>query len=261
MKISIIGAGNMGGAIARGLLSTGNYKVKVSNPSVLKLEKLKEEYPEIETTTENDKVIEDANVVVLAVKPYLIANVITEIKGKLADETIIVSLAAGISLEKLKELLNDENETRDNPIFIAIPDTAIQVRKGLTFICSNERGKKDVEKIEKLFSELGTATVIPEKLLMGATLLSSCGIAYAFKYIQACVQAGVQLGFKPHEALEYSVATVAGAMEMLQVNGTSPEEEIYRVTTPGGLTIKGVNSLEHSGFTSAIIKAIVAPSL
>ena len=129
----------------------------------------------------------------------------------------------------------------------------------MTFIAARRADNNTLDSIVKMFGTMGEVAVIEERLMDAATAISSCGIAYVYKFIQACVQAGVELGFKPADALRYVCATVDGAAAMLSQPDAAPQTEIDKVTTPGGMTIKGINSLEHNGFTSAVINAILAP--
>lgn len=258
MKIAIIGAGNMGGAIARALASVPSFSVTVSNPTPEKLEAIKEEYPDVDITTNNIEAVIDADIVILAVKPWLMKEIIEEIKPRLVyKRNIIVSLAGGIDIETLDLWLKRGDELPT--VFRVIPDTALSVGKSMTFICGERWEPSQYETIDYIFSLMGKVAFMDEKQINAATALCSCGIAYVYKYIQACVQAGVEMGFKPAEALKYVLATVDGATAMLSEPGASPQTEIDKVTTPGGMTIKGINTLEHTGFTSAVIKAILAP--
>lgn len=260
MKIAIIGAGNMGGAIARGIAANmPDVTLAVSNPSTPKLEALKSEFPAIEVSTKNATVAKDADFVVLAVKPRLILNVLDEIYDDLDPvRQALVSVAGGMSIDDIEELVDDGRS--DIPaMFQVIPDTAAAVGRSMTFIASRRASKAMVAKVVEIFGCLGKVAVIEPRLMDAATALCSCGIAYVYKFVQACVQAGVQLGFTPADALKYVNATIDGAVAMLEAGGTSPQQEIDKVTTPGGMTIKGINQLEHAGFTSAVISGILKP--
>lgn len=257
MKVAIIGAGNMGGAIARALAGTGQYSITVANPSLPKLEAIAAEYPSVKTTTNNIDAANGADIVILAVKPWLIANVAEQIKPNIDyKHTAIVSLAGGMSLDALDGILLKNNELP--ALCRVIPNTALSAGKSMTFIASR-RAEKIIADVVKMFEAMGEVAVIEEKLMDAATALTSCGIAYVYKFAQACVQAGVELGFKPADALKYVCATMDGAAAMLSQPGAAPQSEIDKVTTPGGMTIKGINELEHRGFTSAVINAILKP--
>lgn len=255
IKIAIIGAGNMGGAIARSIATSKNdrYTLSVANPHKVKLEALTADFPEIYITTDNVEVTKNADVLILAVKPYVLESVASELKNNKLP-SVIVSVVAGVDTEKLHSLFGN-----DKSVFRVIPNTAITIGKGMTFFSSSCARPDEIEMVRNIFEMSGIVAEIPESKMGAATALCSCGIAYVYKYIQACIQAGVQMGFRPDEALEFSTATVNGAAEMLRQNRTTPQTEIDRVTTPGGMTIKGINSLEHTGFTSSVINAILEP--
>lgn len=256
MKIAIIGAGNMGGAIARGIAGKPekDIRVVVANPTWAKLEKLATEYPSVEVTTENVVAVKDADIVVIAVKPWIFETVADEIKAS-ASNAAIVSVAAGVTIEQMARIFGSNAR-----LFRVIPNTAIMRNQGMTFVAHSEScGEDTVTAILDIFDALGRTAIIKESMMGAATALASCGIAYVYKYIQASVQAGVELGFTPAKALEYTIQTVAGAVAMMNAEGATPQTEIDRVTTPGGMTIKGVNELEKTGFTASVISAIKKP--
>lgn len=254
MKVAIIGAGNMGGAIARGL-AQGHYvrvqDITVTNPSMPKLEKLKVEFPAIQVSTDNHEAA-DADVVIVAVKPWKVEEVLKPLR--LRQPQVLVSVAAGMTFEDLAHFVDPEM-----PMFRIIPNTAISLRASMTLIACRNASEQQTLTMLDLFNEMGLAMLIEEKQLAAATSLTSCGIAYVLKYVQAAMQAGVEAGIRPKDAMKMVAQTVDGAARLLLENeDTHPALEIEKVTTPGGITIKGVNSLEHDGFTSAVIKAIKA---
>ena len=145
------------------------------------------------------------------------------------------------------------------PIFRVIPNTAIAERASMTLIACRNATEEQTEAMLGVFNEMGLAMLIEEKQFAAATSLASCGIAYVMKYVQAAMQAGVEAGLRPAEAKKMVAQTLDGAARLLlRDEHTHPAIEIEKVTTPGGITIKGVNSLEHDGFTSAVIKAFKA---
>ena len=255
MNIAIVGAGNMGSAIVAGLmnLKKDNLTVLVSNPSSQKLDAIKLQFPSVQTTGNNIDCVKNADIIVLAVKPYVLPLVAEEIKP-LLKQKVIISVVAGVVIDQLIEIFGDNNE-----YFYVIPNTAISTGHGMTFVTSKNTTERSNQFVKEIFDTMGTTAFIEERLMGAATALSSCGIAYAFKYIQACVQAGVELGFKPSDAQKYAVATVSGAMSLLEKVDTTPQLEIDKVTTPGGMTIKGINKLEETGFVSSIIASIKEP--
>lgn len=255
MKVAIIGAGNMGGAIARGL-ANGHYikaeEITVSNPSQPKLDQLKAEYPHIHITNSNKEAAEGADIVIIAVKPWKVEEVLKPLR--LRQPQILVSVAAGLTFENLAHFVDPEM-----PIFRVIPNTAIAECASMTPIAARNASDEQIKMMIDLFNEMGLAILIEEKQFAAATALTSCGIAYVLKYVQAAMQAGVEMGIRPNDAMKMVAQTVEGAAQLLLKNEhTHPVLEIEKVTTPGGITIKGVNALEHEGFTSAVIKALKA---
>lgn len=266
MKITIIGAGNMGGAIARGL-AKGSKLVKASDITCTdafqeNLDKLKTEYPQINVTENNIKAVQDANLIILAVKPRILPEVIREIKRSLDFENqIIISIAGGVTFAELNEIFHKGNEDYDyeiNTFFRVIPNIAIDVLNSMTFVASVNASKEQEELVVKLFDDLGNTLLISEDLMAAATSLASCGIAFALRYIRAATEGGIEMGIPANQAKEIVAQTVKGAAELLLINKTHPEAEIDRVTTPGGITIKGLNAMSENGFTNSVIKGLKA---
>lgn len=253
MKIAIIGAGNMGSAIARGLAKGTIIRtadIIVSNPTTGKLEALKAELPDISTTCDNRQAASQADIVLLAVKPWLIPDVLNEIEWN--EHQMLISIAAGISLNEIWNLIGRPRM----PLFRLIPNTAISELQSTTLIASAYASAEQQQLVLDIFNEMGLAMLLPEEKFAAATAMTSCGIAYALKYIQAVMQAGVELGIYPKDGMKMVAQSVKGAADLILNNDTHPALEIDKVCTPGGLTIKGINSLEHDGFTSALIKAV-----
>ncbi len=255
MKIAIIGAGNMGGAIARGLAKGTKINasdITVANPTDGKLDALKAFNPELNVTNSNQAAIDNVDAIVLAVKPWLIKSVLEDIRIDIKKQ-MIVSVASGITFADYCNILG-ESAT----IFRVIPNTAISLLESTTLIASHNASKEQEQLLLDLFNEMGLAMKIPESQMTAATALTSCGIAYVLKYIHAAVEAGVEMGIYPKDAQKMVAQSVKGAAELLLQNDTHPAIEIDKVTTPGGITIKGLNELEHAGFSSAIIRAMKA---
>ena len=257
MKLAIIGTGNMGGAIARGLIAAGTWQATnliCTAKSDEGLERIQSTLPGVEATKDNRQAAAGADIILLAVKPWLIAEVIEEIRSTLdMERQLIISVAAGISLEELARLLDT-----DFSLFRAIPNTAVEVLDGVTFICQQNATEEQTALVHKLFTSLGYAVVTDEQHLAAGTALASCGIAFAMRYIRAAMEGGVELGFRPEEAARIVEHTVHGAASLLLQSGMHPEVAIDKVTTAGGITIKGLNAMERSGFTAAVIDGLKA---
>lgn len=260
LQIAIIGAGNMGSAIARGLCKgtlVQSKNIRVSDVSQANLEALKAFDGEITVSTSNRDIVKDADIVVLAVKPWLVEVVAEEIENKLDyKKQMLVSIAAGVNFEKLAELFDT-----DATLFRVIPNTAIDVLQSVSTISSFNATKEQESLILSLFAELGKAFLVPETQLNAFMSLSSCGIAYAFRYIRAAIEGGVEMGIYPDIAKNVVIQTLRGAIDLLEAHESHPEVEIDKVTTPGGITIKGLNEMEANGFSNAVIKGLKASHL
>lgn len=279
MKIAIIGAGNMGGAIARGLLKSGKCspnQIICTAKSKTTLDRMLAYNPALQVTQNNLEAARQASLIIVAVKPWFVGDVLREIAPVVEhNPTMILSVAAGITLEELEGMLtsgkNQENSAttdaesnlsqvaKSTPtLFRVVPNTAIEVLEGVTFISSHDATAEQRECVESLFSAMGYAATIDEKLISAATSLASCGIAYAMRYIRAAAEGGVELGFRPDEAARIVEHTVKGAAALLLSSGQHPEVEIDKVTTAGGITIKGLNAMEQAGFSAAVIEGLKA---
>lgn len=253
-KIAIIGCGNLGLSILNGLLKEGTYPqnivaTKRNLDSIRSLEKTG-----ITITTDNQVAVENSEIVIVALKPYKILEVLDELKSLFdSNKHIVVSLATGISIGDIKTTLQS-----DVPIFRAMPNTAADVGMSLTCICSNSKDQEINMLVKQCFDTIGNSIVIDEDLMDSATVLGACGIAFVLRFIRGMIQGGIQIGFDAKTATEIVTNTVKGAAELLIEGKEHPEFEIDKVTTPKGCTIEGLNEMEHNGFSSALIKGIVA---
>ncbi len=258
MKIAIIGAGAMGGAMADGFIKSGAVKpadISVANPTAQKLEHFALQGASV--TTDNKTAAEGADIVVIAVKPWLVEQVVNELKPVLNyTRQTIITVAAGISGSQFTAWLKKDDAVPQT--FIVIPNTAIAVLASMTFIVPVNATADTTATIKALFDNVGQAMVTDERHLSAGMTLASCGIAYAMRYVRAAAEGGVELGFKADMAKDIVLQTMKGAVELLQANGNHPEAEIDKVCTPGGLTIRGLNEMEHAGFTSAVIRGLKA---
>ncbi|MEA4982068.1 MAG: pyrroline-5-carboxylate reductase [Paludibacter sp.] len=260
LKIAIIGAGNMGGAIARGLMSgtlIQKSNIRVSDIGEQHLQALKASYPEITVSTSNVEIIDGADIIIIAVKPWLVEKIADEIRKKINyRQQIIVSVAAGVDFNALANYFDD-----DAIMFRVIPNTAIDVLQSVSTISSYNAEPVGEQLIKNIFEELGKVFIVPESQLNAFMSLSSCGIAYAFRYIRAAMEGGVEMGIPAQTAKEVVLQTLRGAIDLIESKNTHPEVEIDKVTTPGGITIKGLNEMEANGFTNAVIKGLKASQI
>jgi pyrroline-5-carboxylate reductase len=260
MKITIIGAGNMGGALAKGwakVATNNNIVITVTARSQSTLDKIKVASPTLHCSQSNTEAIQGADIIVLAVKPWLIGNVVEEIRHSIdADKQILVSVAAGITTDKLAEMFNGSPLP---PLYYAMPNIAAEYGESMTFVaaaanCTDQQTKS----VADLFRLVGQVKVCEERMIAPGMMMAGCGIAYVMRYLRAQMEGGVEMGFYPADALSIALQTMQGAVTLLKETGLHPEAAIDKVTTPGGTTIKGLNELDHSGFNSAVINSLKA---
>ncbi|GJQ61351.1 MAG: pyrroline-5-carboxylate reductase [Melioribacteraceae bacterium] len=254
-KIAVIGAGNLGLSILNGLieyedLSSGN--IIATKRNILPIKHLEKEGVTI--TNDNEYAVKNADIIIVTVKPYNILALLGELKPHFdPSRHIVVSAATGVSVEELRSVLGE-----DLPVFRAMPNTAADVKQSVTCLCSDNYKAEDMETVMSIFNIVGTSIVIDENLMESATVLGACGIAYVLRFIRAMIQGGIQIGFDAKTANEIVTQTVRGASELLIQRNQHPEHEIDKVTTPKGCTIVGLNEMEHNGFSSSLIKGLVA---
>ena len=250
----------MGGVIACGLAESGKYKaggIICSNPTTAKLDALKARYDIISTTTDNLAAAKDADMVIVAVKPWLSEGVVREIKSVFdAPDKILVSVVADVPFATLREWVADAE--CQPAIFRVIPNTAISVGESMTFVAADGATEEQTDAVMEIFDSMGEAMLVSEKILEVGMVLASCGIAFALRYVRAAAEGGVELGVPAQQATRIVAATLKGAAELLLRNESHPEQEIDKVTTAGGITIKGLNEMEHAGFSSAVIRGLKA---
>jgi pyrroline-5-carboxylate reductase len=254
-KISVIGCGNIGLSIIQGLLREMAIPAKniiATRRNINELSILKE--TEVRVTADNISAIESSDLIIIAVKPYNIFNVLEEIKDSLNPEKhIVISVTAGVELSKIQTVIGSKI-----PVFRAMPNISASVGKSVTCICYNKVKSRDSEIVKSFFDIVGTTMIIDEDLMESATILGACGIAYVLRFIRAMIQGGIQIGFDAVTASAIVNQTVKGAAELLIERHQHPEFEIDKVTTPKGCTIVGLNEMEHNGFSSSLIKGLVA---
>ena len=256
MKIAVIGAGNMGGALIHGWAKSGALEsMTIADKNEAVLAQFKKTYPSIHTTTDNVEAVKGADIIVLVVKPWLMPAVLGEIKEAVNIETqIVVSDAANYTTDNLAQELGS-----DGQYCYVIPNIAAEFGASMSFIAKGaSTTDTSLSKVKELYDLCGDTLVVSENLVGPGMMMASCGIAYVMRYIRAQMEGGCEMGFYPQQAKQIALQTMQGAVSLLKETGWHPEEAIDKVTTPGGVTIKGLNELDHSGFNSAVIKSLKA---
>lgn len=254
-RIAILGGGNLGQAIALGLVSTDEYQpenVIVTRRKLHGLDVL--EKKGISLSTDNAQAVQEADLILLCVQPRQLSDLLHEIKAFLsADRHVLISTVTGVKIREIEEVVGEQF-----PIVRAIPNTAIAIRESMTTIAAKNTAEGKLQQVQAIFDVMGKTLVIDEELMAAATVLGASGIAFCLRYIRAAAQGGIQMGFHAEEAQAIAVQTCRGAASLLLQEGNHPEMEIDKVTTPQGCTIAGLNEMEHNGLSSAVIKGIVA---
>lgn len=254
-KIAIIGSGNIGSAIAKGLLDSKVItasKLTLTKRNIESLSKFSERG--VKVISDNIKAIKISSIIIIAVTPQKMNSVLEEIKDFVNPKKhIILSIITGAEISYFKEKLGS-----DIPVIRVMPNTAIAIKESMTCISANKEDRTSLKTAEMIFNTVGKTKVISEDLMGPATALVACGIAFFLRAIRAAGQGGTEIGFHAEDAIMMAAQTAKGAASLIANGGYHPEREIDKVTTPQGLTITGLNQMEHNGFSSAMITGIVS---
>ena len=253
-KISIIGAGNLGFSIAKGLINSGLYtknNLVLIEKNTGRLEALKQDG--FIAFTENNEELASSDLIILVVKPWQVESAITGIKDTVNENQVIASCVTGVTSGHIYNLLE-----KNPPLFRVMPNTGVAIQESMTCISGFNHSNEQRVAIRTIFEQLGKVLFVPEDQMPASTAMAGCGIAFALRFIRAAIQAGVEIGFSAEDASLMAAQITKGAAQLILENGSHPEAEIDKVTTPKGITITGLNEMEHSGFSSSIIKGLMA---
>ena len=237
----------MGGALIKGWAKAAregktDLDITLTARTQQTLDKFAALYPELHTLLNNKEAIKEADIVLLAVKPWLIDSVLCDMGGALEGKTVI-SVAA-----------NARNERID--VYV-MPNIAAEFGQSMTFVEETSQTEA-LQKAIEIFSLVGQLQVVDQKHMAAGMMMAGCGIAYVMRFLRAMMEGGVEMGFYPKDAQQIAMQTMQGAITLLQETGLHPEVAIDKVTTPGGVTIKGLNELDHASFNSAVIRCLKA---
>ncbi len=256
-QLAILGTGNIGRAIAIGLAAAGRFQpseMTLTRRNLRHLEDLAAQG--FKTTSDNREAVRRAEIVVVAVEPHQLDALLQEIAPDLDPQRhLLISVVSGASI---RDILNRIG--KELCVVRAMPNTAMALRQSMTCLATNSVGGDRVETAVSIFDTVGRTLVIDEDLMIPATALCGCGVAFFLRSVRAASQGGIEIGFHPEEALIMAAQTALGASALVLQGTNHPEGEIDRVTTPRGCTIAGLNEMEHQGFSSAMIKGIVTSS-
>ncbi|OGP53892.1 MAG: pyrroline-5-carboxylate reductase [Deltaproteobacteria bacterium RBG_13_52_11] len=253
-KIGIIGVGNMGEAILRGLHQKGMAKgIVVSEIRPDRGDYIKKNYG-VEAIPDNQKLASQVQIIILAVKPQELKGVLQAIAPALDASTLLISIAAGASLGAIASIL-----AKDVRLVRAMPNIAALALESATALSpGGGASAEDMEVAQEIFNAMGKTVVIPEALMDAVTGMSGSGPAYVCLFIEALADGGVRMGLPRKDALEMAIQTVLGTARLLSEQGEHPAHLKDRVASPGGTTIAGIASLEAKGFRGAVMEAVAA---
>ena len=253
MKIAIIGTGNLGLSIAKGLLINNSITTLYLTKRTPEVLADWNQSKKVTVTADNLAAVRNSDILIFAVQPSQFERILEDTKGELHENHVLISTITGFKISRMEAILGS-----NFPLIRAMPNTAISVGKSMTCLCANKIGKKRIDIASAIFNGLGTSIQIDEEHMQAATVICASGIAFWMRLIRATTQGGVQLGFDAEEAMKMSMYTALGAASLLIETDTHPEQEIDKVTTPRGCTITGLNEMEHQGLSSSLIQGLVA---
>lgn len=252
-SLAIIGAGNLGTAIARGLLDSGLTPADKLTLTRRHAERLTA-FADLgcHVHSDNRRAVDECDVVIVAVEPQQLDRLLADIGPAFAaDRHVLISVVSGVTVDELRA-----RTAAGVPIIRAMPNTAVAIRESMTTIAAPDASDEARAIATQIFDSVGKTLVISEARMTAATALGACGVAFFLRAIRAASQGGIEIGFHADEALAIAAQVAKGAAALLQNQANHPEFEIDKVTTPRGCTIAGLNQMEHDGFSSAMIKGI-----
>ncbi len=256
--VAILGAGNIGRAIAEGLVAAGSRApadIHVTRRHTDRLDDLAERG--FRVSADNAAAVTACDTVVIAVQPQHLDDVLMEIAAALdSGRHLLVSVVSGAGIAAIRRHVGP-----DVAVVRAMPNTAVALRESMTCLAAEPAHAGALDRVADLFSAVGATLVVDEEHMVPATALCACGVAFFLRAVRAACQGGIEIGFHPEEALQMAAQTALGAAALVRDQGRHPEREIDSVTTPRGCTIAGLNEMEHRGFSSAFIKGITTSAV
>lgn len=256
-EIGFIGAGNMATALVKGLIDTGLYapeQLVVSDVEAKQRNQMRRRFS-TNVTADNTALLHDAKVIILAVKPQSMDEVLAGLRGAVTPQHLFISIAAGVTTARIEGALAVRAR-----VLRVMPNTPALLGKGMSVLVRGLYATAADEKLGlKLFRAVGDAVAAPdERMLDAVTGLSGSGPAYVYRFAEAMLAGGIAAGLPGPMARQLTIQTLVGAAAMLKESGEPPETLRARVSSPGGTTLAGLSELEHRGFKEAIAAAVIA---
>lgn len=250
-KIAILGGGNIGTALAKGLIRSGQFSIDeivLTEKRESRIQFLKKSG--FNVLVDNGQAASDADMITMAVKPQQFAELTGEIKNAVRSDHIIMSTITGITHNDIEKALGPY------PVIRIMPNTALEICESMTCLSFRNCTPEQEGIVKKIFDKMGKTLLISEELFGASTVIGACGIAFALRFMRAMSQGGIEIGFNSEMSQLITSQTVKGASRLILETTNHPEMEIDKVTTPQGITISGLNEMEHQGFSSAVIRGI-----
>jgi pyrroline-5-carboxylate reductase len=250
-RLAILGGGNIGSSLAKGLQKAGVYdagNLIITDNRESRINWLTGNG--FRATTNNSEAVSLSEIIVLAVKPQQFAGLASEIKGNLSSDHVLISTITGVSFADIEAALGKR------PVIRIMPNTAMELCESMTCISFYNTKSAEEKLVTSIFDKLGKTAIIPEELMSAATVIGACGTAFALRFMRAMSQGGIEIGFNSEMSQLITAQTVKGAARLILESASHPEKEIDKVTTPQGITISGLNEMEHQGLSSAVIRGL-----
>jgi pyrroline-5-carboxylate reductase len=249
--IAILGGGNIGTSLAKGLIASGQYTVN----EILITEKRepRKEYLKsagFNVTDNNREAVRQADILFVSVKPQQFGDLVEEIKDSITQKHLLISTVTSVSSKEIEASLGK------CAIIRIMPNTALEICESMTCISFSNTSSENEKMVQVMFDKMGRTMLIPEELMDAATVVGACGIAFALRFMRAMSQGGIEIGFNSEMSQLITAQTVKGAARLILETTNHPEKEIDKVTTPQGITISGLNEMEHQGLSSAVIRGL-----
>ncbi len=251
-NIAILGGGNLGTSLAKGLVGSGQFtydQLILTEKRESRLEYLKSQG--FQVTDNNRKAVSKSGIIVMSVKPQQFSLLAEEIKDALVPGHILISTVTGTTFKDIEGILGKF------PMLRIMPNTALEICESMTCIAFKNTSPEQESSLQELFDKMGKTLVIPEDMMDAATVVGACGIAFALRFMRAMSQGGIEIGFNSEMSQLITAQTVKGAAQLIVETTNHPEKEIDKVTTPQGITISGLNEMEHQGLSSAVIRGLI----
>lgn len=251
-NIAILGGGNLGTSLAKGLIHSG----LISHESLIITEKRDSRLAFLKSqgfrvTDDNRQAVNEASIIVASVKPQQFGSLAEEIKGIITGKHMLISTVTGITFREIESILGKI------PMLRIMPNTALEICESMTCLSFKNTSPDQEKAMLAIFDKMGKTLVIPEDMMDAATVVGACGIAFALRFMRAMSQGGIEIGFNAEMSQFITAQTVKGAAQLIVETSNHPEKEIDKVTTPQGITISGLNEMEHQGLSSAVIRGLI----